>query len=126
MAVSESEAEAMIAREYVEALHELLMRVSCRFPAALEQTLTHPLRQYVAIAADKLGVGSLDAVDGLERFALLDALHALQHVGCYVDRARQARCLSGTHYSLIRRLHRTSLEQIQLVLRDRTRSDIHA
>ena len=109
--------EAVIAREYAEALVGMLRRVAAHFPDHAERTMTRPMAQYAGILAEKLGVGLPDHVDGLDRLALSEALHALQHLGCYLERAKHAAVLSPTRHALVLELHVVTTREVTLLLR---------
>ena len=119
MPISETQAQVAIAREYAEALVGVVRRALARFPAEAGRTLTQPLTQYAEILTEKLGVGLPDAVYGCDQLALSEALHALQHLGCYLERATQVKTLSPTRHALILELHQVTVREVTLLLRSR-------
>ena len=112
-----TETQAAIAREYAEALIGVLRKTMVQWPTTAAGAVTQPMQQYASLLAEKLGVGCPDHVNGLDRVTLFEAMHALQHLGCYLDRAKHAQLLSPTRRALILELHKTTLKEVRLLLR---------
>lgn len=117
MLTSNTETQVAIAREYAEALVSVLRRTVARFATDTGHSMARPIAQYASILAEKLGVGLPSDVDGVDRLALSEALHALQHLGCYLDRAKHVEVLSPTRHALINELHNVTVKEVTLLLR---------